>query len=210
MQLQRSNDWYQARLGKATASRFGDIMAVGAAGKPLAGYKNYQAQLVIERLTGKPVDEGFTSGPMQWGIDTEPLARLRYELATGYVVEEQPFVEHGELAAGASPDGKIVGHNGGPEIKCPNTATHIQTLHTQKVPYQYYWQCVGQMWIMNWAFVDFVSFDPRLPDNAALVIIRLMRNDEDISRLKVAVTAFLKSVDDEVEFVKKYGQEAIK
>ena len=71
---QRSDEWFKARLGKVTASNVHKIF-VGGAGKTR---KDYLMKLVLERLTGERV-EGFTSGAMQWGIETEPLARSTYE-----------------------------------------------------------------------------------------------------------------------------------
>lgn len=202
---QRSDEWFKARAGNATASRFGDVMATGKNGNTLAGYKNYLAQLVIERLTGQPVDI-YQSKEMLWGTEYEPTARLFYELATGDSVEETGFLKHDELAAGASPDG-LVNSDGLVEIKCPNTSTHLETLHSEKVPKQYYWQMQGQMWITGRAWCDYVSFDPRLPENARLKIIRVNRNQDDIDLLQVTVKKFLDEVEAEVEFIKNYGKE---
>lgn len=196
---QRTVDWFQLRLGKATASKFNDIMK----GSRLAGWKNYRAELTAQRLTGKN-EEGFTSAPMQWGIDNEPLARLHYTLRTRNQVEECGFFEHEELAAGASPDG-LIGEDGTLEIKCPNTATHISTLRTGKVPFEYVAQVQGQMWITKRKWADFVSFDPRLPDNANLIIVHVERDEDYILRLEDNVRQFLQEVEDEVAFVKSYG-----
>lgn len=198
---QRTEDWFTARLGKATASRFKDVMLTIRSGEA-AGRKNYRAELVAERLTGTK-EEGFTSAPMQWGIEWEETARLRYELATGNIVEECGFFTHDTLQAGASPDG-LVNHDGVLEIKCPNTATHIETLKTQRVPYQYYWQVVGQMWITGRQWCDFVSFDPRMPENAQYFCKRVDRMEEDIEKLQSAVREFLIEVDQEEQFIKQY------
>lgn len=198
---QRSPEWFSERLGRATASHFHDIML----GPAKAGYKNYRAQLVVERITGQPLPQ-ITTAAMQWGIDTEPLARLRYTLATGNHVEECGFFKHTKLMAGASPDG-LVGKDGTVEIKCPNTATHIQTLRFQAVPARYVWQVIGQQWITGKQWTDYVSFDPRLPDNAALVIIRVPRDQRTIDILATRVQQFLTEVDEEVKFVKNYGKE---
>lgn len=205
---QRSNEWFQARLGKATASRFNDLMATGRAGQKLAGYKNYKAELVAERLTGQKYDS-FQSKEMMWGTENEPLARLRYSMAARVLAEECGFYTHDKLAAGASPDG-LVGPDGLVEIKCPNTATHIDTLHAGAIPRQYMAQVQGQMWITGRKWVDFVSFDPRLPDNANFIIVRVPRDDLYIKELEAATTAFLADVDAEVEYVKNYGQRAPK
>lgn len=198
---QRSPEWYAARLGKATASRFNDIMSKIKTGEA-AARKNYRAELVAERLSGIP-SNGYTSTPMQWGIDNEPLAKLAYELHTGNEVLEATFVEHKELEAGASPDGYI-GEDGLIEIKCPNTGTHIETLKSGKLPSQYLAQVQGQLWITGKDWCDFVSFDPRLPENAQMLIMRVERDATYIGELKDAVTQFLETVEAEVNFIKEY------
>lgn len=198
MQKQRTDEWFAERLGRATASRFGAIMA----GKHLAGYKNYRAELVIERLTGQKADS-FTSKEMQWGIDTEPLAQLQYTLTTGRDIEECGFFAHKTIAAGASPDG-LIGKDGLVEIKCPNSATHLETLRSGQIPNQYVAQVQGQLWVTGRKWADFESFDPRLPANADKIIIRVPRDDEYIKKLEAGVKEFLKTVDEEVKFVKSY------
>jgi putative phage-type endonuclease len=205
MIVQRTEEWYQARLGKATASNYDKIMA----GSRYAGWRNYKAELVAERLTGKRYAEltgrDFTTFEMQWGTDNEPLARLFYSLVTKNRVEETGFWEHTTLAAGASPDG-LIDEDGTLEIKCPSTATHIETLRTQKVPNQYYAQVQGQMWITGRKWAHFVSFDPRLPENARIIIIDVPRDEAYIARLEATITQFLEEVDREYEFVKNYNK----
>lgn len=198
---QRTDSWYDARLGRATASRFNDVIATIRTGEA-ATRKNYRAELVAERLTGISTPL-FVTQAMQWGIDTEPLARYRYLIASGNKVEECGFYAHKTLMAGASPDG-LVGKDGSLEIKCPNTATHIETLVIQEVPKQYYWQIMGQLWMTGRKWCDFVSFDPRLPDNASLFIKRIPRDAEAIKKLEISVREFLQEVALECKFIKKY------
>jgi putative phage-type endonuclease len=198
---QRTDEWFEARLGKATASRFKDIMTTVKYGEA-AAVRNYRAQLVAERLTGSK-EETWTSPAMQWGIDYEPLARLRYELASSSEVEECGFFPHPELQAGASPDG-LIGEDGLLEIKCPNTATHIDSLKAQDVPKLYYWQVMGQLWVTGRKWCDFVSFDPRMPANAQLFIKRVVRDEAAITDLEEAIRNFLMDVDREEQFIKQY------
>lgn len=199
---QRTDDWFAERLGEANGSRFGDIMAKTKGGAETAARRNYRSQLVSERLTGV-IEEVRTSGPMQWGVETEATARLEYELQTGFTVAESGRFKHDTLRAGASPDG-LVETDGLLEIKCPNTATHIETLKRKTVPYQYYWQVIGQLWLTGRDWCDFVSYDPRLPENAQMIIIRVEKNEEDINTLATEVEAFLKEVDAEEQFIKEY------
>jgi len=126
MTEQRTDEWFAQRLGKVTASRVADVMAKTKTGYS-ASRENYMAQLVVERLTQTKA-ESFTNAAMQWGTDQEPFARAAYEAAQGVMVEEVGFMSHPDIEmAGASPDG-LVGDDGLLEIKCPNTATHIETL----------------------------------------------------------------------------------
>lgn len=188
---QRSEEWYAARLGRATASRFADVMATIKTGEA-AARKNYRAQLICERLTGK-MEESFESGPMKWGTETEPLARVSYELATGRTVSEIGFCQHDELMAGCSPDGIV--DDGLIEIKCPNTATHIEAVLAGRMPSGHIPQVQGQMWITGRMWCDFVSFDPRLPPHLQLFVQRIERDEKYIKGLETAITDFLGEVD---------------
>ena len=190
--IQGSPEWFAARLGKVTASRVADIVARTKTGVS-ASRATYRAQLVCERLTGMPQD-GYKSPAMEWGTLTEPDARAAYEFETGRKVETVGFVSHpGFVHAGASPDG-LVGEDGLIEIKCPNTATHIETLLGKAVPGKYIcqmqWQlaCTGRQWC------DFVSYDPRLPGHLQLAVYRLERDPAHIADLEAAVGAFLDEV----------------
>lgn len=205
--IQGSEEWHAARLGKATASRIADIMATTKTG-PGAARKNYHAELVAERLTGAVADR-FTNAAMQWGTEREPQARASYTLATFNSVEVVGFIDHPTIPmSGASPDG-TVGAGGLVEIKCPNTATHIETLlggtPDGKYIKQMQWQmaCTGREWC------DFVSFDPRLPDDMQLFIARITRDDAMIAEIEDAVRAFLAEVDATVDaLTQKYRSAA--
>ena len=167
---QRTDEWYAQRCGLVTASRIGDLMA-----KTKSGYSatraNYMAQLVVERLTGE-VAESYTNAAMQWGIDTEPFAREAYEILTGELVEEVGFIKHPSLVAGASPDG-LVGEKGLIEIKCPNTATHLEFLLNPKIDKKYMLQMQFQMMCTGRDWCDFVSYDPRVPNHLKYKCVRV-------------------------------------
>lgn len=204
---QGTDDWLRERAGKVTASRIADLMAMTKTG-PGASRKNYMAQLITERLTGEPTPS-FTNAAMEWGTATEPQARDAYRFLTFASVEETGFVTHPHIPeAGASPDG-LVGSDGLIEIKCPNTATHLETLESEKVADKYakqmQWQmaCTGRQWC------DFMSFDPRLPEPMQSIIIRVDRDDEAIAQIEDAVRAFLAELAERVDTLKaKYMTEA--
>ena len=198
---QRSTEWFTARLGKVTASRVADVIA-----KTKTGYstsrENYMAQLVCERMTGTQ-GESYNNAAMQWGTDQEPLARAAYEAAKDVLVDEVGFVIHPTISnAGASPDG-LVGDDGLIEIKCPNTATHIDTLLSDKVPSKYntqmQWQlvCTGRKWC------DFVSFDPRMPEGLQLFIQRVDFDAEYVKMLEAEITGFLGELETKIEKLKE-------
>ena len=190
---QRSDEWFAARIGKVTASRVADVLAKTQSGYA-ASRANYMAQLVCERLTGQKA-ESFTSGPIQWGIDTEPLARAAYESLKDVLVDEVGFVPHPSIImAGASPDG-LVGDDGLLEIKCPNTATHIDTLLSQTVPSKYNTQMQFQMACTDREWCDFVSFDNRLPEELQLFVKRVPRDNLFIKQAEDEIVKFLNELD---------------
>lgn len=191
---QRSEEWFKARLGKVTASKIADVMAQGRGGKPSATRANYAADLVVERLTGVP-KEGFTNAAMQWGAETEPQARASFTLETGLTVDEVGFCPHPTIQmAGASPDG-LIGEKGLIEIKCPNSATHIATLTGAPIDDKYMKQMQFQMACTGREWCDFVSFDPRLPDEMRLHVRRVSADKDVIAEIEAAVTAFLAEVE---------------
>lgn len=194
---QQTTEWFNARLGKVTASRIGDLMA-----KTKTGYAatraNYMAQLIVERMTNRQT-ESYSNAAMQWGTETEPLARAAYEMANNVMVDEVGFIEHPTIAlAGASPDG-LIGEHGLVEIKCPNTSTHIDTLLNstidQKYLYQMQWQmaCTGRQWC------DFVSFDPRMDESLQLKIIPVKRDDALIKTIESEVLKFLLEIAEKIK-----------
>ncbi|MCJ8335593.1 MAG: YqaJ viral recombinase family protein [Epibacterium sp.] len=193
MNEQGTPEWHAERCGKVTASRIADVMAKTKSG-PGAARKNYMAELLTERLTGQP-RESFTSSAMQWGTDTEPQARAMYALEYNVDVVEVGFVPHPDLAkAGASPDG-LVYDDGLVEIKCPNTATHIETLRTEKIDRRYILQMNWQMICTGREWCDFVSFDPRLPD-AMQMFVKTVLLDGDLSvEINQSVADFLAELD---------------
>ena len=193
---QGSPEWFAQRLGKVTASRVADVIAKTKTGYS-ASRENYMAQLVCERMT-QTVAESYTNAAMVWGTETEPFARAAYEIKQGVMVEETGLVDHPTIPmAGASPDG-LVGEDGLVEIKCPNTATHIDTLLTQTVPAKYITQMQFQMACTGRQWCDFVSFDPRMPAKAQIFVKRVLRDDVFIREVESEIKKFLAEVSAKV------------
>ena len=198
---QRTDEWFESRLGKATASRIADIIAKTKTG-PSASRENYAVQLVLERIT-QTKGESYSNAAMQWGTETEPLARQAYELKRGLFVNEVGFIDHPTISnSGASPDG-LVGADGLVEIKCPNSATHMETLVTRKIPQKYIPQMTWQMACTGRSWCDFVSFDPRFPEHLQIFIERIEYDPTYVRMLELEVTQFLDEVEKKVEILRK-------
>jgi putative phage-type endonuclease len=193
------------RAGKVTASKVADVLSKVKSGES-AGRKNYRMDLVAERLTGKPADS-FTNSAMQWGTDQEPFARIAYETYRGLFVEQIPFMDHPTIEwFGCSPDG-LIGEDGLLEIKCPNTTTHIEYIQDGKPPSRYIPQMMAQMACTGRKWCDFVSFDPRMPEELQLFVVRLNRDDSYIQEMESEVKQFLNEVEQALEQLKRkmYG-----
>lgn len=165
------------------------------------------AQLVAERLTGKPQD-GFTTSEMQWGTDAEPFGRAAYEAEYGLIVQEVGFVKHPRIQmAGASPDGLVL-IDGLIEIKAPKTKSHIDTILSGEAPAKYIPQMQWQMACTGRAWCDFVSFDPRMPVEMQMFVRRVLRDDDLIQAYEAEVIRFLDEVEDTVNKLKAWKQAA--
>jgi len=197
---QRTDDWFAARLGKVTASRVADVIAKTKTGYG-AGRANYMADLVVERLTGQKASS-FTNAAMEWGTEQEPNAKAAYAAKTGILVEDVGFIDHPTVAmSGASPDG--LAEDGLVEIKCPNTATHLEYIFDGKPPQKYITQMQWQMACAGKPWCDFVSYDPRLPERLQLLVVRVLRDDDYIKMLEQEVTIFLQELDDKLNKLEK-------
>jgi putative phage-type endonuclease len=197
---QRTDDWFAARLGKVTASRVADVIAKTKTGYG-AGRANYMADLVVERLTGQKASS-FTNAAMEWGTEQEPNAKAAYAAKTGILVEDVGFIDHPTVAmSGASPDG--LAEDGLVEIKCPNTATHLEYIFDGKPPQKYVTQMQWQMACAGKPWCDFVSYDPRLPERLQLLVIRVPRDDDYIAMLETEVKKFLAELDDNLNKLEK-------
>lgn len=199
---QRSPEWFAARLGLATASKFACVLAA----KTTAAYRNYRVQLALERITGRQEDV-HVNDAMKQGTEREPLARMAYESLTGNFVEEVGLCLHDTLECGASPDG-LIDSAKGLEIKCPTPGKHIEYLRQKAEPPEYTAQIQGCMWITGRTKWDFVSFCPEFPENAQLIVRTIPRDDAYIERLSAAIEVFMGEVAAEVEAINNFRNAA--
>ena len=207
-EFQRTDSWYQDRLGKATPSRMGDLMAKTKTGYG-ASRGNYMAELLIERLTGAPT-ESYQSPAMLRGIEAEPAALAAYGFETDFDLGFTGFVNHPRIKmAGCSPDG-LVGSKGLVEVKCPNTATHIETLLNDSVDLKYMRQMQFQLAChpdREWC--DYVSYDGRMPPGMQMWVKRFDRDDKIIELMEQDVEVFLAELDEKEQALReRYGEAA--
>jgi len=189
---QGTPEWRLLRIGKPTASRFKDVLAKGK-GITRAGY---MMQLAAEAVTDT-YEDGYTNSAMQWGTETEPMARMAYEFETNSEVEQVSFITND--IAGYSPDGLVL-ENGAIEIKCPKTTTHLETILSGKMPSEHMPQVQGGLWIAEREWLDFISFDPRIKSDKKMFKIRVYRDEEYIKNLENEVTIFVNELN---ELIKK-------
>lgn len=181
--------WLASRRGRITASGVSKLFTSSLA---IADNKTAY-QYICERMSER---EGATipktsSNAIRWGNEYEPYAIIAYMEETGYTVTKwgdgevyeanekqyqsdgQEFLMLGEYE-GATPDGLVLSHHKGVEVKCPeNPGIHKMYClmanweDLKKIRPDYYAQIQHQMRIVSkrldplvksW---DFVSYDPR-------------------------------------------------
>lgn len=197
---QRSEEWHSARIGKVTASRIADVMAIGKGGAPSVTRNKYKAQLICERLTGCKT-EGYINAEMQHGIDQEENARNAYEFLRDANVELVGFIQHPSIVmSGASPDG-LIGGEGLVEFKCPNSTTHLETILTKEIDGKYIKQMQWQMACTNRQWCDFASYDPKMPPNLQLFVKRIYRDNDFIAEIETAVIEFLAGIETAIQIL---------
>jgi len=189
---QGSAAWLAERAGAATCSRFKDVLARTKSGEA-ATRRNYKAQLVVERLTGEPM-ESYQNAAMAHGTASEPLAREAYEAFSGNLVEQIGFRQHPTIEwCGGSVDG-LVDDEGIIEIKAPYVpSVHLDTL-LNGMPPEHMPQTQGLMLVLDRQWCDFISWDVRFPEHLQLYVERVERNDAYIETLQKEVITFLKEV----------------
>jgi hypothetical protein len=184
---QRTKCWYDARRGNPTASSFSKLIT--STGKRAASADAYIDELVAEKITG---ESKFipTTAAMQHGIDTEPEARDLYSFLRDVEVIEIGLCLHDSIDAGASPDG-LVGDDGLLEVKCPQPHTMVKYLRENRLPPEYRAQVMGQLWICEREWCDFLAYHPKMKP----LLIRVERDEEFISALAEIVTEAVESID---------------
>ena len=175
---QGGDEWFQARLGIPTASRFATVMAKGE-GKTRS---EYMRKLAGEILTGEPA-ESYTNAHMERGRVMEDEARDLYAFVHDADIQRVGFIKNG--SKGASPD-SLVGADGGIEIKTALPHIQIERLIRNDLPPEHRAQVQGNIWIAEREWWDFVSYWPKLP----LLRVRVPRDDTYIKTMSNEIDRF--------------------
>lgn len=197
---QRSPEWFALRAGKLTGSCAKDMLAKIKSGEA-AARRDLRFKLLAERLSGQSQEDTYVNAAMQWGTDHEAEAIAVYEAVRGVIVDPIGFVEHDELPVGTSPDG-FVNDDGIVSIKCPKTATHIRYVREGVEPSEHGAQNTHELWLTQRAWIDFVSYDPRLPDGLRLFIVRVTRPKVELDGYGRDVAAFLADLETEINTIR--------
>jgi hypothetical protein len=191
---QNSEDWDLLRLGKFTASTFGDLFCK----KDSATYQKAIVKVAYERVTGES-EESFSNKWMQRGHEKEPFAVENYELFTLNDTENGGFYQYNDFI-GASPDRKIVGVNGGCEFKCPSFQMYNEYLETKNLPKNYFWQVHGQLLCTGWDFIDYMPFSsPKLKQ----ILTTVERDQSILDQLEERLNEAIKEATILIERIKQ-------
>ena len=202
---QGTDEWRAARLGKITASRLDAVLSEGRGGNPSKTREDYLYEIVCERLTGKPY-ETFHSFAMDDGNNNENEARTCYEAEYGVmVIEDGGMICPAITDFWASPDG-LIGDDGGLEIKCPKTKKHIETMNKKVVDTGYIYQMTGNLIVYGRKWWDFESFDPALPDNIKMFVMRFNKDDLPVKKVLEGIDQFRRDLDATEKKLRSWGK----
>lgn len=189
---QGSEEWFKQRLGKVTASKFGDLLrlprnkAEKEAGMLSKSARTYLIQKVSEVLTGSSKE--LKTESLTWGNEIEDEARKIYELEKMVEVKQVGFIPWKlNPIVGGSPDG-LVGDDGIIEIKCPDSDTFTGYLLGNSIPKNYMAQIQGNLMITDRKWCDFIVYDPRVKrEDLRMTITRIQRSAIEIDKIQNAI-----------------------
>jgi len=196
---QRSQEWFEARVGRVTGSMAKNVWDKTKKGERTAGWGNYQNQLLAEVLTGISSDDVFVTREMQRGIDLEPVARHALARHIGTQIRETGFVQHNALRIGSSLDGDIGNFQTIVEIKCPKTTTHLNYIEAGGMPEDYAGQCMHNLYVTGAEYLFFASFDDRLPPHLQLFVFEAKAKDMPLEEYERDLHEFLKQLEGRIQ-----------
>ena len=208
-----SEEWFNLRWGKLTASNIGKIMPMKRGGY-YAARENLLIELQNQKMNVRRDNsiKSFRSEATDWGTFYEPYARRAYELKTGDAVETMDPIPHPTLKGlSATPDGKLILENKLIEIKCPKTSKHdvliqlniagvpkTDTRWIDQINSDYQWQMLCQAACTGATEVDFVQYDPRVEDAQQLMIIPFPIDPERMAMMMEEAEKFINELNERV------------
>ena len=209
---QRTDEGFRIRAGHLTGSRAKDALSVGKNGKPSAMRNRLIAELASTRYNPDIAipKSAFVSGDMQWGIDQEAAALSAYEETVWQDRRELVrvatvgFLQHPDesLWCGCSPDGVVDGRL----IECKALASHnhLDILKRRAIPSHHLPQLRHNLFVSGEPVCDFVSYDPRLPDNAKIIVLPFTREDAKLDDYAQHVRDFMEEVDSAMQLMENF------
>lgn len=194
---QNSAEWFAARAGVATASKFHTVMARGKEGGASVTRAAYLRQLAGEILTGEPAPEGYSNDFMARGHEYEDEARRMFAFMRDVDPTRVGFVRNGRM--GCSPD-SLIGDGAGLEIKVAIPAVQIERLQRGTLPTEHVAQVQGSMLVTDRPTWHFVSYCPKLP----ALILDVPRDDAYVAQLAKSIDAFNSELDALVASIRTY------
>ena len=177
---QGTDEWFSARLGIPTASKFGCIVSGTACSDSWRKDKSsYIYELVEDVLY--PAPKNYQSEYMQGGTEGESSVVARYELESFKEFDKVGFIFGNEAKDhGASPDGVCYQNGqiiGGIEAKHPKLSTFLKWKDKGGIPNEHKAQVYGSLWMCNnlhgTEWWDFVA-DPQASDEVRKQVGRLV------------------------------------
>ncbi len=200
---QRTPEWFQVKAGKVGGSTVHVVLSNGRDSTEAKGRFNLKVKLATERDTGKYLHDSYFNKDMENGEEREPALKGLYEQTTGEMVTDVGFIDHPTIEwFGVSPDSIVLPFDlsgfpvGGMEGKCPRLTTFCDRVTSRAVPSDHRWQCLALAECAALEWVDYVNFHPDRPEGQQLLIVRVYRNEADISRMVDGVRLFNEEVDE--------------
>lgn len=183
------------------------------AGLPIGDFsdaaKNYAFRVAVERIAGKPLDEGFETWAMKRGHELEPAARAAHELVSGEVVFRAGFVVTDDGVFGASADG-LISDDAGAEYKCLVSPEGLRDVIMDDDISKYTDQVQGCLWITGRQRWHYAMFCPALEVVGKHLYWRVIERDEAyIEAMESDLIEFMRLVDRYESTLRKQPVKAI-
>lgn len=195
--VQGEPEWFKARMGMPTSSKFATVMAVAQEGKERKTRNKYMRQLAGELITGEPM-ETFQNQHMERGKVMEDEARDFYAFTTDEPIQRIGFIRNGDR--GCSPD-SFVGLSGMLEIKTALPDILIEKILADDFPPEHKAQCQGNLMVAEREWIDLSIYWPKMP----MFTKRAFRDELYIRKMSEEIDQFNNELSELVEKIRLYG-----